>query len=162
MLWLLGSMSYDLLYSKPVTLRADLQGPRWAWKTCPGIVKGEMEEMQEWHILQCCWTSHSQTSQVVLLVFTCTANEAFACSRAAINLCTICYHFLQSLILPFSYHLIQVQSIHHLILWNALLRCGLRQLVYYFDCIKKLHLEHPKRYWKYFVSFVNHDRCLIL
>lgn len=149
-------MSYDLLQSKPLALRVDVHGPRWTWETsaCPGMVKGEMEEAQERHVLQCCWTSRSQTSHVFLFIFTCTADKTFACSRAATNLCTICCCFLQNLIFPLSYHLIQVQSIHHLVLWNALLRCVLRQLFYYLDCIKKLHLEYPKRYCKYFASCV--------
>lgn len=116
MWWLLGKLSCDLLHSQPPSLRVDLLSFRWAWKAsaCAGMGRAEMEEMQQW-CLTVCWTNQSQLLQLFLLIFTCTANEAFAHSGAAINLCTTCFCFLQSLKLPLSYHPLQVQSISTLI-----------------------------------------------
>lgn len=103
---LLGKLRYDL----PLTLRH-----------CRVLDElGRHQPVLAWGKERCrrcsrlcftvCWISQGQVSQL-LLIFTCSANEALACSGTAINLCTTYFCFLQNLILPLSYHPMQAQSI---------------------------------------------------
>lgn len=143
--WLLEKLSYDLLYSKPPALRVDLQRVRWAWKTsaCPGMGKGEMEEMQEWCVLLCAgparirsYCSSCSFSPALLMKFC-----MFWSSRKSVH---------DLFLLPSEpetspFISLNASSVNiHLILWNGLPRCASRQLFYCFDCIKKLHLKYPK------------------
>lgn len=63
-----------------LTLRGGLQDPGELvrYLSGAGMVSRGMEDIWKFYLLQHCWSSYSQTLQLFLLTFTCTANKPFA------------------------------------------------------------------------------------